>query len=113
RPELWLSDGWEACQRHGWGAPLYWERSGDALATLGGVRAVVRDEPVCHVSHYEADAFARWAGARLPREAEWEHAAAAEPVAGNFVESGALHPLPAAARDRGAAQLFGDGWEWT
>jgi ergothioneine biosynthesis protein EgtB len=110
RPELWLSDGWETCCRQGWQAPLYWsERApGDwEIATLGGVRPVARDEPVCHVSYYEADAFARWAGARLPLESEWELAARDRDVSGNFVESGHLHPVP------GGEQLFGDVWEWT
>jgi len=113
RPELWLSDGWDAVQRHGWRAPLYWEGSnGDVLEyTLTGHRALRAGEPVCHVSFYEADAFARWAGARLPTEAEWETAAAARAVEGNFVESGRLHPAPAGRAP--LAQLFGDVWEWT
>ncbi|HZV00579.1 MAG TPA: ergothioneine biosynthesis protein EgtB [Planctomycetota bacterium] len=109
RPELWLSDGWATCQERGWRAPLYWEeRDGrfDAF-TLAGVRALDPAEPVCHVSYYEADAFARWAGARLPREHEWEAIAAPLPVEGNLLESGALHPRP------GRSQLFGDCWEWT
>jgi ergothioneine biosynthesis protein EgtB len=105
RPELWLSDGWEATRKQGHRAPLYWE--GDEIATLGGVRAIDPAEPVCHLSYYEADAFARWAGARLPLEAEWELCAANAPLAGNFVESGHLHPIP------GNGQLFGDVWEWT
>jgi len=87
-------------------APLYWR--GDETYELAGVRAIAPDEPACHVSYYEADAIARWMGARLPTEAEWELAAAAEPVAGNFVESGRLHP----AAGSGSA-LFGDVWEWT
>jgi ergothioneine biosynthesis protein EgtB len=115
RPELWLSDGWAAVQRLGWRAPLYWEDAdGDTREyTLTGLRPLRGAEPVCHVSFYEAEAFARWAGARLPTEAEWECAAAAQPVEGNFVESGRLHPAPAAAGREGLLQLFGDVWEWT
>jgi ergothioneine biosynthesis protein EgtB len=118
RPELWLSDGWSACQREQWFAPLYWVSTGDdfTMLTLSGARPLALFEPVCHVSYYEADAFARWAGARLLTEAEWERAAASAPVTGNFVESGFLHPMPS-ARVAGAApaaaQLFGDVWEWT
>ena len=117
RPELWLSDGWAARQAHGWTAPLYWEREGDGWVamTLAGPRPVDPDEPVCHVSYYEADAFARWAGARLPTEAEWETAAATVPVAGHFAEAGHYHPAaPPAADDRGPIyQLYGDLWQWT
>jgi ergothioneine biosynthesis protein EgtB len=113
RPELWLSDGWSTMQAGGWQAPLYWEQRDGAwwVMTLAGVRRLALDAPVCHVSFYEADAFARWAGARLPRESEWEVAAAGAPVGGNFVESGQLHPTP--ARGDGVGQLFGDVWEWT
>ena len=114
-PDAWLSDGWAAVQRHGWEAPLYWQRRGDAwwTFTLGGARELGLDEPVAHVSFYEADAFARWAGARLPTEMEWESAAADAANAGNFAESGALHPRPAPEQGAGLAQLFGDVWEWT
>jgi ergothioneine biosynthesis protein EgtB len=98
RPELWLSDGWATVQREGWLAPLYWRNDGgdgDAqdwtVFTLGGRRAVIASEPVLHVSFYEADAYARWAGARLPTEDEWETAATAG----------------------GATQLHGVGWQWT
>src|SRR5690606_30494852 len=110
RPELWLSDGWDVKNREAWSAPLYWQRNdhdGWEIATLGGVRPLAMHEPVCHVSYYEADAFARWAGGRLPLEAEWEQVASAREVAGNFVESGALHPRA------GRGQWFGDVWEWT
>jgi ergothioneine biosynthesis protein EgtB len=114
RPTLWLSDGWAAVQAQRWRAPLYWERiSGTWYAmTLGGARELRLDEPVCHVSLFEADAYARWAGARLPTEAEWEIVARTAPQGGNFVESGFLHPTPAPA---GGAmrQMFGDVWEWT
>ncbi len=117
RPELWLSAGWDAVSTRGWEAPLYWERRDGRwhTFTLRGMAPVERNTPVCHVSFYEADAYARWAGARLPTEAEWEVAAGAAPVRGNFLESGALHPL--ALREAPAegelAQLFGDVWEWT
>jgi ergothioneine biosynthesis protein EgtB len=115
RAELWLSDGFAARAGRGWSAPLYWEeRDGARLAfTLAGMAPLRPDEPVCHVSYYEADAFARWAGARLPTEAEWECAAAEAPLAGGFVESGRLHPAPSPAADRLPAALFGDVWEWT
>ncbi|RPH40329.1 MAG: ergothioneine biosynthesis protein EgtB, partial [Planctomycetota bacterium] len=114
RPELWLSDGWDAVQREAWEAPLYWVRDpeGWTMFTLSGMRSLGPDEPVCHVSYYEADAFARWAGARLPGEEEWEVAARERPVEGNLAESRRFHPGPAAAGD-GPAQLFGDVWEWT
>jgi len=115
RPELWLSDGWKAVQTHQWNAPLYWEKIQDQWFqfTCSGPRKVEEVEPVCHVSLYEADAFSRWAGARLPTEFEWEVAAKGLPVQGNFVESGRLHPAPVSAGDGQPAQLFGDVWEWT
>ena len=114
RPELWLSDGWDTIQRLGWQAPLYWER--DARGhwthfTLAGTQPLASHEPVCHVSYYEADAFSRWAGRRLPRETEWESVAAALPIEGNFVESRRFHPAPASGP--GLRQFFGDLWEWT
>jgi ergothioneine biosynthesis protein EgtB len=113
QPEHWLADGWAAVREQGWEAPLYWERGAEGwrTLTLGGLQEVHAEEPVCHLSYYEADAYARWAGARLPGEAEWECAAQGVPVEGNFVESGRLHPAPAPAA--GLAQLFGDVWEWT
>jgi ergothioneine biosynthesis protein EgtB len=117
RPELWLSSGWDAVNANGWHAPQYWERrNGEWHSfTLHGDVAVDPHTPVCHVSFFEADAFARWANARLPTEAEWEVAARDASPVGNFVESGALHPL--ALRDAPAdgtlAQAFGDVWEWT
>jgi ergothioneine biosynthesis protein EgtB len=114
RPEYWLSDGWN-CNRQGdWQAPLYWEKLDGSwwLMTLRGMRPVAEQEPVCHVSFFEADAFARWAGKQLPTEAQWELAAKAQPVAGNLREADCLHPQPAAPRP-GISQLFGDVWEWT
>jgi ergothioneine biosynthesis protein EgtB len=113
RSELWLADGWDACGAAAWRAPLYWHGGdrGWSSLTLAGERPIDPHEPVCHVSFYEADAFARWAGARLPFEHEWEAVAAACPIDGNFVETGAMHPRPASTGD--VAQLFGDAWEWT
>jgi ergothioneine biosynthesis protein EgtB len=126
RPELWLSDGFAAVGAHGWRAPLYWlERDGVWHEfTLAGLRELALDEPVAHISAYEADAYARFAGARLPTEAEWEIVAAEAPVAGNFVESGRLQPAPVSTTSLASgslrapvalapAQLFGDVWEWT
>ncbi|HEX5463117.1 MAG TPA: ergothioneine biosynthesis protein EgtB [Burkholderiales bacterium] len=109
----WLSDGWALIQQRGWQAPLYWERDngGWSEMTLAGVRPLQPAEPVCHVSFYEADAYARWAGKRLPNEVELEVAAGAQPVDGNFVESGLMHPRP--ARDAEDRQWYGDVWEWT
>jgi ergothioneine biosynthesis protein EgtB len=117
RPELWLSDGWAARQAQGWSAPLYWMQQDGAWSvyTLAGLRPLESDEPVCHVSYYEADAFARWAGARLPTEAEWETAVAAHGPSGHFLEAGRFHPAaaPAADDDGPVVQLFGDVWQWT
>jgi len=116
RPELWLADGWAAVRERGWQAPLYWARreAGWLVFSLGGLRELRLDEPVCHVSFFEADAFASWAGARLPTEYEWETAARGAPVDGNFVETDALHPAPAPGGPQvGPSQLFGDVWEWT
>ncbi|MGH8398222.1 MAG: ergothioneine biosynthesis protein EgtB [Gammaproteobacteria bacterium] len=109
-PELWLSDGWTTIQKESWMRPLYWNKDMTAKFTLGGERELDVNTPVCHVSYYEADAYARWAGAHLPTEAEWETFAADHPVQGNFVESGLFHPRVAGSGD---LQLFGDVWEWT
>jgi len=117
RPEWWLSAGWDAVAARGWQAPEYWtHRDGQWHAfTLHGEVPVDLDTPVCHVNFFEAEAFARWANARLPTEAEWEVAARDAPRAGNFLESGALHPLGLreASADGTLAQAFGDVWEWT
>lgn len=112
--EHWLSDGWAAVQREHWERPLYWGESLDHEFTLTGVRDLDPHGPVCHLSYYEADAFARWAGARLPTEFEWEIAASGQPVRGNFVEEETWHPLPAQRGEHGRLlQIFGDAWEWT
>jgi len=116
RPELWLSDGWAARRAEGWEAPLYWEKRGPAYDSfsLHGVRPIDVRAPVAHVSFYEAYAYATWAGARLPTEAEWEISSERVPIAGNFVETGLLMPRP--LRETGTAgphQMFGDVWEWT
>jgi ergothioneine biosynthesis protein EgtB len=121
RPELWLADGFRVKNERGWRAPLYWETNPARRAseppevfTLAGLAPLVANEPVCHVSYYEADAYARWRGARLPTEAEWEVAVGGAVVAGNFLESGRLHPCAAVAVGAAAPQqLFGDTWEWT
>jgi ergothioneine biosynthesis protein EgtB len=109
RPELWLSDGWRDRQREGWRAPLYWEPRGETWATytLSGLRPIAETETLAHVSYYEADAFARWAGMRLPTEQEWEHAARARGPGERPAEDARLHPGPA------RAGMFGDVWQWT
>ena len=111
RPELWLSDGWAASQQGGWQAPLYWERcdGGWTRFTLHGVVPLDPGAPVTHVSYYEADAYARWAGARIPTEAEWETVARKEALSGQFVEDGALVALPSPSE----APAFGGAWTWT
>lgn len=116
RPELWLSDGWKAVQSHGWQAPLYWEEDGPGRMqyTCGGMRKIVEAEPVCHICFFEADAFARWSGARLPTEFEWEIAAEPLPVEGNLLEGGKFHPASAHNHDPASMlQIYGDVWEWT
>lgn len=116
RPELWLSDGWESARTQGWQAPLYWEKDGRALwlnYTCAGTRPVDENAPVCHVSFYEADAYARWADARLATEAEWEVVAQRQDIEGNLLERGEFHPRAASGNSPGPQQMFGDVWEWT
>ena len=116
RPELWLSEGWKTVQSRQWSAPLYWKKvDGHWLQfTCSGMRKVEETEPICHISYYEAAAFACWAGARLPTEFEWEVAASKLKVQGNLLENGRFHPAPAApAKEDGPMQIFGDVWEWT
>jgi ergothioneine biosynthesis protein EgtB len=110
-PRLWLADGWHLIQQRDWRHPLYWSGSGDEWRefTLGGIRPLDPHQPVSHVSFYEADAFARWAGKRLPTAAELECALATRPLQGNFADSDYLHPGP--ATDQG--QWYGDLWNWT
>jgi ergothioneine biosynthesis protein EgtB len=113
RPDLWLSDGWRTVQERGWRAPLYWERDGGdwSMYTLSGMARLIADAPVTHVSYYEADAYARWRGARLPSEHEWENAAVEEMTAGALLDEAPREPAPASGR--GLAQMTGDAWEWT
>ena len=113
RPDLWLSDGWATRTAEGWNAPLYWEQVGGNWMVFGlrGLQPLQPDAPVAHVSFYEADAYARWAGARLPLEAEWEHACGAAGVCGAFMDEGDFTPRVSAGGP--LSQMFGDVWEWT
>jgi len=113
RPELWLSDGWKAIKTHNWHSPLYWQVIDGTWheMTLSGLKVLQPDAPVCHVSYYEADAFASWAGKRLPTEFEWETVAASLEIDGNLRERGVLQPQSCA--NQGLIQFYGDVWEWT
>jgi ergothioneine biosynthesis protein EgtB len=113
RAEFWLSEGWSTVAAEHWQAPLYWSMGDEGweIFTLAGARPIDPNEPVCHVSLFEADAFARWAGARLPSESEWESAAAGVAPVGQLLDLGTLHPR--SVDDPTSAGLFGDVWEWT
>ncbi|MCG8435944.1 MAG: ergothioneine biosynthesis protein EgtB, partial [Gammaproteobacteria bacterium] len=115
KAELWLSDGWATVLAENWNRPLYWSEDLSKEFTLNGSREINPNEPVCHVSFFEADAFARWAGARLPTEAEWEHMASAHETSGNLLEQELFHPSAAStsAADEAFLQVYGDVWEWT
>jgi len=123
RPEFWLSLGWMTVNEQRWNAPLYWTKRDGAWwnFTLSGLRPVDQSEPVTHVSYFEADAYANWAGARLPTEFEWERAALSCPIEGNFVETELFHPVAVVSavsgdkpgKDQRLHQMFGDVWEWT
>jgi ergothioneine biosynthesis protein EgtB len=113
-PTLWLADGWNTVRAENWNAPLYFEQAegGAAQMSLNGFRPVDPSAPVAHVGYYEADAFARWAGCRLPTEFEWEVAAGTVPLEGRTLGHGHLQPV-AAGPGGGLKQMFGDVWEWT
>lgn len=115
RSELWLDEGWSTIQEQKWKAPLYWfKRENNWMCfTLNGTNEIRPFEPVTHVSYFEADAFARWKGARLPTEQEWEHACGSRAIEGNFVDTQTFHPRPLKGEINTIKQLYGDVWEWT
>ena len=115
QPRHWLSEGWATVLAQGWDRPQYWEKVDGRWwnMTLSGFRPVEENEPVCHVSYFEADAYARWRGKRLPTEVEWETAAAGLPIEGNLLDREAFHPQAATAQEDAPGQMFGDVWEWT
>ncbi len=119
RPELWLSQGWATAREEGWSSPLYWEQIDGEWwhYTLSGMERVDEHAPVVHVSHFEASAYASWAGKRLPREDEWEHHASPLAIEGRFVDDGLYHPVALDTGDgaatAGLRQMYGDVWEWT
>ena len=113
RADLWLSDGWHTVNTQGWQAPLYWFKQGKDWMhfDLTGAHPLRENEPVSHLSYYEADAYARWSGKHLPTEAEWEHAASTQAISGSFLDRGLYVPLP--AQQQGLTQLYGELWQWT
>lgn len=115
KAELWLSDGWNTVTSNSWEAPLYWIKNGKRwdIFTMGGLKKIDLSQPVCHLSFYEAEAFARWAGGRLPSEFEWEIASKGQNIEGNFVDNGNFHPVAAASSNGTIRQMYGDVWEWT
>ena len=116
-PEIWLSEGWATVETNNWNAPLYWQKQNGKWMqfTLTGLREVESDEPLTHVSYFEADAYARWAGSRLPTEPEWEVAASNITIEGNFIDNLNFHPVSMGENTNGnpLKQMFGDVWEWT
>lgn len=115
KPELWLSDGWNTVSSNDWKSPLYWIKKDGSWHhfSLGGLKELDLSQPVCHISFYEAEAFSRWAGARLPSEFEWEIASKDIKIAGNFVDNGNFHPVSAESGNGNLSQMYGDVWEWT